>query len=81
LPEDEGDFTGVTVLCVVVCAVPASFAGDGDFVVLEFAVVDFVAVDCIAALDGIAQTHKPPARKNPPAARRIIVFVLLNAPR
>jgi len=65
LALDEPDFTGVTVFFV--CDV-------------GFALVDFAPVDCTAA-EIIAETHKPPASKNPPAARRIILCdLLINAP-
>ena len=82
LPDVAVDFTDVTVLCV--CEVLVGFATAVDFAVvglLDFAVVDFVEVDCTLAHNGIDKIHKPLARKTPPAARRMIVLALLNAPR
>lgn len=76
---DVLDFTGVTDF--LVCEALVDLAGTADFAAVKFLEVDFVAVDCAAAHNGVDQIHKPPARNNPPAARRIIVFTLLNAPR
>ena len=71
LALDEPDFPGVTVFFV--CDV-CDALDDLD------CVVDFAPVDWTAA-EGIAQTHKPPTSKNPPAARRIILCdILFKAP-
>jgi len=75
--EDELDFTGAVVffVCEVVLV---DFAGTFDFAAAD---VGVVVVDCATAAGAIAQIHKPPANNSPPAARRIIVCVLINAPR
>jgi hypothetical protein len=80
LLPDGLDFTVVTVLCV--CEALVELVGAVDFEAVELLDVDFAVVDCAATHNGIKQIHNPPARKNPPAARRMIVFALfLNAPR
>ena len=84
VPDDELDFTGVTVLCV--CEALVGLAGAVDFAVVEllatgFFVVDCVVVDCAATRNDVNKIHRPLASNNPPAARRIFVFALLNAPR
>lgn len=70
LALDEPGFVGVTVfLACDVC----DALDDLD------CVFDFAPLDCAA--EGIEQTHKPPASKHPPAARKIILYDLLfNAP-
>lgn len=83
LPDVAVDFIEVTVLRV--CDALVGFAVALDFSAVELLeagfVVDFVVVDCAETHNGIDKIHKPPARKTPPAARRIIVLALLNAPR
>jgi hypothetical protein len=75
--EDEPDFT--VVVGFFVCAVVlVGFADALDFAAAD---VDVVAVDCAIAAGAIKQIHKPPAINSPPAARRILVCVLTNAPR
>jgi hypothetical protein len=79
LLPDVLDFTGVTDFFV--CEVLVDLAVAVDFAAVEFLEVDFVAVDCALVHNGVDKIHKPPARNNPPAARRMTVFVFLNAPR
>jgi hypothetical protein len=79
LLPDVLDFTGVTVLCA--CEVLADFVAAVDFAAAEPVELDFFVVDCAAARKGVDKIHKPLASNNPPAARRIILFVFLNAPR
>lgn len=84
LPDAAVDFTGVTVLCD--CKALVDFAGavdfaDAELVAADFFAVDFTEVDCATPQIGIDKIHKPPARNSPPAARRMFVFALLNAPR
>lgn len=75
---DVLDFTGATDLFV--CKAMGDLACAADFAV-EFLELDFVVVDCAATYNGADKIHKPPASNRPPAARRIIAFALLNAPR
>lgn len=71
------DFTGVAGFFACEEVVLVDFAGAFGFAAVD---VDVEAADCAPA--GIAlQIHKPPAINSPPAARRIIVCVLTNAPR
>jgi hypothetical protein len=66
----EVDFTGVTVffVCEVLCDLRRA--------------IDFVGTVFVATAGDAKQTHKPPARIIPPAARRIrlcvLVFVISN---
>jgi hypothetical protein len=75
--EDEPDFTGVTGFFACEEEVLVDFAGAFGFAAAE---VGAVAPDCAPARI-TQQIHKPPTINSPPAARRIIVCVLTNAPR
>jgi hypothetical protein len=75
--EDKPYFT--VVVGFFVCEeVLADFTGAFDFAAAD---VDVVAVDCAIAAGAIKQIHEPPAINSPPAARRILVCILTNAPR
>jgi hypothetical protein len=76
--EDELDFTGVTGFFACEEEALVDFTGDFAFAVVG---VDVVAVACAKAAGAIAQIHKPLANNSSPAARRIIVCRLTNAPR